>query len=342
MAKINLLTIHWGNCYGAVLQTYATCKILEELGHKVTVINVIPRHSWKKYLNIKSLAFLWLDFQFYVFKHRFFPKMTHKMHSLKRMSLPKADYTVVGSDQVWNKDITKGLADDFFLLYLEDSDKRFSLASSFGKYAWQESMEYTSHVQQALSKFIAISVRENSGVAICENMFHLNATQLIDPTLAYNNYSRLLKSKREEKCVHSFLYRPTEETKKISMAIADQLGIVLRKRNVIEVLFRSSPRDWLGNICNSQFVITDSFHCLAFCIIFRKQFLIVCGNRAQFTRLESLLTMLGLEDRFLDKYDVNKIKELVHRQIDYDLVAKKLDWEAVKYREFVIKATTNL
>lgn len=342
MAKINLLTIHWGNCYGAVLQTYATCKILEELGHEVTVINVIPRHSWKKHLNIKSLAFLWLDFQFYVFKHRFFPKMTHKMHSIKRMSLPRADYTVVGSDQVWNKDITKGLADDFFLLYLEDSDKRFSLASSFGKYIWQESMEYTSHVQQALSKFMAISVRENSGVAICENIFHLNATQLIDPTLVCNNYSRLLKSKREKKCVYSFLYRPTEETKKISMAIAEQLGIMLRKRNVVEILFKSSPRNWLENIYNSQFVITDSFHCLAFCIIFRKQFLVVCGNKVQFTRLESLLTILGLEDRFLEKYDENKIKDLAHRRIDYESVAKKLDEEAVKYREFVIKATTNL
>lgn len=40
MAKVNLLTIHYGKCYGAVMQTYATCKMLEDAGHSVCVINL--------------------------------------------------------------------------------------------------------------------------------------------------------------------------------------------------------------------------------------------------------------------------------------------------------------
>lgn len=38
--KIGLLTYNNSANYGAVLQCYATCRILKELGHKVEIINV--------------------------------------------------------------------------------------------------------------------------------------------------------------------------------------------------------------------------------------------------------------------------------------------------------------
>lgn len=41
MTKVNLLTIHYGKCYGAVMQTFATCRMLEQAGHVVRVINLI-------------------------------------------------------------------------------------------------------------------------------------------------------------------------------------------------------------------------------------------------------------------------------------------------------------
>ena len=41
MTKVNLLTIHYGKCYGAVMQTFATCRMLEQAGHTVRVINLI-------------------------------------------------------------------------------------------------------------------------------------------------------------------------------------------------------------------------------------------------------------------------------------------------------------
>lgn len=43
--RINLLTIHYGKSYGAVMQTYATCKLLEQAGHEVTVINLVHPNS---------------------------------------------------------------------------------------------------------------------------------------------------------------------------------------------------------------------------------------------------------------------------------------------------------
>lgn len=339
MAKINLLTIHWGNCYGAVMQTYATCQILKELGHKVTVINIIPKGSWKKYLDVKSWAFILLDYQFYKFKHRYFTSMTSKMHNIKKTLLPKADYTVVGSDQVWNRNITGYLAKEFYLNFLDDSDIRFSLASSFGTYKWEEETSFTRSVGDLLKKFRFISTREDSGVRICRDIFNLNAVQLIDPTLAYLNYSDLVTTHKEKKQIYVFLYHYTEKAKEVLDLLEKKLSIPIARSSIISKIIHSSPQDWLNNICNSNFIVTDSFHCLAFCILFKKQFAVICGNKSQFTRIDSLLTLLNLKNRIIETNEVEKIPDLCCSKINYISVFKILEQEANRYREFINNAT---
>ena len=115
MTKVNLLTIHYGKCYGAVMQTFATCRMLEQAGHTVRVINLInpsQKGNWK------SIHY-WMDcvreFQFWLFKKKYFSKLTNKAYSIKDINLPKSDVTVVGSDQVWNRDITGCFGNPFFL-----------------------------------------------------------------------------------------------------------------------------------------------------------------------------------------------------------------------------------
>ena len=68
MAKINLLTIHYGKCYGAVMQTFATCKMLENEGHSVCVINLInpvQKGNWKTFQFWKDSV---REFKFWLFK----------------------------------------------------------------------------------------------------------------------------------------------------------------------------------------------------------------------------------------------------------------------------------
>ena len=70
MARINLLTIHWGCSYGGTMQTYATVKTLQGLGHKVKVINLVhPKTKFKNNYRTKtSLNNLIREFQFYLFR----------------------------------------------------------------------------------------------------------------------------------------------------------------------------------------------------------------------------------------------------------------------------------
>ena len=82
MAKINLLTIHYGRCYGAVMQTYATCRLLEEAGHDVTVINIVHPRLKNHYKSFRKLSGIITEWQFYIFKKRYFSKMTSKTYSI--------------------------------------------------------------------------------------------------------------------------------------------------------------------------------------------------------------------------------------------------------------------
>lgn len=138
MAKINLLTIHWGKCYGAVMQTYATCKLLEESGHEVHVINLIHPSTKKTYKRLRKWVDLFREFQFYLFKKKYFSNLTSKSYEILYNKLPSADYYAVGSDQVWNKDITDPFYLDYYLHFVPNRIKRISLSSSFGKTEWNQ------------------------------------------------------------------------------------------------------------------------------------------------------------------------------------------------------------
>ena len=336
MANINLLTIHWGKCYGAVMQTYATCKLLEEAGHKVNVINLIHPSVKNAYKRCRRWVDLFREFQFYLFKKNYFSHLTTKTYSVELDKLPPTDYYVVGSDQVWNRDITKPFYLDYFLQFVPNTAKRVSLSSSFGKQIWNEEDEITNQVALELKKFSAISVREDSGVEILQNSFALTATQLPDPTIGYGKFEQLLPNRKEKHQLFTFLFKNTPETRAIVESCAKELHVPIHKNSRFNIYLKNGPIDWLSNIANSEFVITDSFHGLALSLIFNKQFLVLCADERKFTRLESLLRLVGLENRYVKSYhDFEVMKMELLKPIDYSNINKILDSERKRYNHFI-------
>lgn len=258
MAKINLLTIHWGKCYGAVMQTYATCKLLEESGHEVHVINLIHPSTKKTYKRLRKWVDLFREFQFYLFKKKYFSNLTSKSYEILYNKLPSADYYAVGSDQVWNKDITDPFYLDYYLHFVPNRIKRISLSSSFGKTEWNQEEALTNEVKNELNKFVAVSVREDSGVELLHDIFNISSIQLPDPTIGYGSFDKLLPNRNPKHQLFTFLFKNTLESKAIVEGCASQLHIPVYKNNRLNSYFRNGPIDWLSNIANSDFIITDS------------------------------------------------------------------------------------
>ena len=106
-----------------------------------------------------------------------------------------------------------------------------------------------------------------------------------------------------------------------------------------EYVDNPGPREFINAIKYARYVCTDSFHGTVFSVIFQKEFMVFRrhtsdSNKDTFSRLESLLKMLGVENRsvpddvFLDVAFENKI--------NYTKVIPKLEnirkksWEYLK------------
>jgi len=347
MSKINLLTIHYGDNNGSILQTYSTVKLLERLGHDVTIIDLWAPHFIFNYKNKDHWFYCLRRFFTNRLRHKLLPNRTKRMTTICPTDIPDSDYTIVGSDQVWNKDITKERALSYFLDFVPQSSKRIAFASSFGKAFWMEEKDYTDKVRCELQKFVAVSVREHSGVDICKNVFNIDATCVIDPTLALHDFSNLLPAKLSQKNeVGCFTFMPNGYSLKVAEEIAkrerlsvrhvNHSGIRKRSKYATGHYWRNSPDKWLQYIAQSSYFVTDSFHGVACCIILRKQFVALCADEKKFERIRSLLNLLGLEKQIvfscedlIDRY------EIIMKPIDYNGVYSVLEKESEKAINFL-------
>ena len=347
MARINLLTIQWGESYGAILQTYATCKILEEQGHEVTIINLLDSAYVNRFKRIRTyISFNIVKIiRFELFKRRYFPLRTKAMNIINPKLIPQADYVVVGSDQVWNREITKASALSFFLDFVPPSVKRVSLASSFGKAFWNDSSQFTLQVRDEIHKFHAVSVREQSGVRICRDVFQVDAMQLVDPTIALKDFSSLFSNNIVmHNDITCFIFIQSELFNYVSDFISTKLGSPVRhigyftKQSYGIKKACSSPLDFIKNIAGASFVISDSFHGIVFSILFKKQFIVLRAIEDRFERISALMRMLELEHRIvLSKEDIEKNSKVILEEIDYTKVESILEIKRHEYYTFVQK-----
>ena len=83
---------------------------------------------------------------------------------------------------------------------------------------------------------------------------------------------------------------------------------------------------WLENIMNAKYVFTDSFHGMVFCILFKKQFVVMNNKAGGSDRFTSLLNRLGLVHRLCDwSLSAEEIQERLMAPIDYEGVYVELN-----------------
>ena len=208
--KIAILTFSKVNNYGATLQCYALSTILRRLGHEVVLLDYqLPRS--------KSLNPIYRFHQFVQkilfekFRNRYLPPFSIPLKSKSDLQklYPKADLYVVGSDQVWNPNITRDAGVGvYFFDFLPDNVRRIAYAASFGVSQTDVFGEY-SQVSSLLKKFNSIGVREISGISICQTLANRDATLVVDPTLLLGDYSIFLKKEKPKGvCLFNFQNNP--------------------------------------------------------------------------------------------------------------------------------------
>ncbi len=336
--RISLLTIWHVDNYGAELQTYATVRKLTELGYEVEVIDLRLTDAkvkiWKDYIRAIIQSFSPIRFKFNCFWRKHINKTRrYRNTELLCKKPPLADIYIIGSDQVWNPEITKSYALTYFGDFLKPSDVIISYASSFGTEKWNASEALTDSVKNLLATFKNISVREKSGVRILDETFQMKASWVVDPTLLYDNYNELIGIPIERKSVAYYSLLPFSELEDFAKGLAQQMGYQYINTNTQTSIMgrivwnRPSIEEWVRNIAESSIVVTESFHGLAFSLIYKRQFIVFVKNESlkRSTRIISLLEELGLMDRFYTSMDDLKKSKIWELKIDYDRVTEKIN-----------------
>lgn len=209
---------------------------------------------------------------------------------------------IVGSDQVWRAPYNIHTLFDMYLNFLKDLPvKRIAYAASFGTDNLNEySSRQIDKCKSLLKRFDLITVRESTGVTICTKYFGVHATHVLDPTmlLTKTDYLKLCKT------------IPVKDSNFIAAYILDMskykndiLQKIRKKHNlrIIEFSVNHKPalsvERWLSIFRDARYVVTDSYHGIAFSIIFNKPFYAIANDNRGNTRVNSLLSSFNLTDK---------------------------------------------
>lgn len=347
MKNIGIVTINDNDNYGNRLQNYAIQYILEKNKVKSITIKNNPTLNYKNLFLLRIVKFvLKKKKKTDAYRYKKFKEFNKNIRFSKSYITPysklnsKYDYFITGSDQVWNP--TWGRLSDIDLLEFASPKKRISFAASFGISNFP--IEYNNKLKNALTDYRAISVREDAGKKIIENVVGRKDVEvLVDPTmlLTSDEWDKVAKKpeqlKTDKYILNYFLGELSEKRKA-------EINQIARANNceVINILDKKSPFYYTGP---SEFlylekhaflICTDSFHSCVFAILYNRNF-IVFGREdntvSMNSRIDTLLTKFKLETR---KYNGRITeKDLV---CDYGEAYTILEKERQKADRFLKKA----
>lgn len=354
--KIAVITRHAIINYGSLLQALATQKIVESLGHECEIIDYIReqehyrnieknilknKQGWNK-SPLKKALYLAIRQPESIFAGKKFEKQRQQCLKLSDSystldelynNPPLADIYMTGSDQVWGP-VENGTYDEAYTLSFTDK-KKIAYAASFGHAKLTDCVK--EYYKERLSKYCHVAVREDSAVALLQEM-KINALQVLDPTLildaeSWNQYIKPIKTKGKYVLVYQL--HKNKRLDEYARKVAKNKGLpLIRVSASFHQIMRSgkfrycpSVGEFLAYIKNAECMITDSFHGTAFAINFNTPFVEILPNNNTGTRNKSILNLTGLTDRILS--DIENVK-LANEKIDYTSVNSILAMERKK------------
>ena len=348
--KIATITFHQAVNYGAVLQAYALQKTICELNYPNEILNYdcskirlgYEPFLIKKILHIKSAIHMILNFYIRWQKKRKFEKFISNNLEISALigktELPlqeeKYSLFIAGSDQVWNYNITNSDG-SYFLDFINDNRKKCSYAASFGiSILPKDKMEMYSNY---LKNFNAISVREKSGANLVNNIVGRTAVVDLDPVflLSAREWEKLCCKQEKISCKYILVYTVGAPDKVYQNAknLRDKTGfkiinikynLSLRNKagKIGDCLYTVGPEEFVNFLKNAEIIVTNSFHAVAFSIIFNKEFFVEINDNLS-TRITDLLTSLNIDGRYFDDTISKKSNKIVWQPINDILESKK-------------------
>lgn len=337
--KIGIFTFHRSINYGAVLQAYALKNVITNLGGLCDIIDYKNQHIEEinkvrlfNFKNVKSFINSLILYPINRKKAEKFVRFRSK--HLKPCDIDinedlqnQYDVFITGSDQVWNYGLSK-FDKTYFLDFVKDSKKKNSYAASFGFSCIPN--EYVEEYKKLLKSYNKISVREKQGADIIQDLLDEKVPVVLDPSLLLdmseweNAFDLSVRTSKKYILLYLMISEPTilRFTEQLSQATGCQIIYVTSKikRTINATYIRTaSPEEWLELFMNATYIVTNSFHGVAFSINFNKNFFmgLLPALANVNSRLEDIIRLFDLEERQIkEDMKIDYFKDINYKKVN--------------------------
>ena len=244
-----IIGVWYGENYGSIATYYALHQTIKKLGYSILMISNPLVGSPKNNSNSTS-TYKFGELIYNISEKKSLDKLNEFNKECKGF--------LVGSDQLWNVRISRPYHQMHFLGFADDSCKKISYGTSFGK-PYQGTKEEKEMTISNLRRFNKISVRDKLSYDTCTKSFRLkNITQVCDPTFLcdlsdYETLANISKAKENEPYLLAYILDPNSEMghrlEKLSVDKNLKMIIILDKaHNLFQINKQKCNLTGKGNI----------------------------------------------------------------------------------------------
>jgi len=275
---------------------------------------------------------------------------------LKKKCSQRYDVVLTCSDQLWSP---SALGSGFYnLMFAPKEMQKVSWASSFGvnNIPWYQKRRTRNY----LNRIQAISMRENRGAEIVRELTGREVPVLMDPVFSFSReqWDEMVPYQKAEWRDYIFCYflGDDQEHRRAAECLAKKTGrkiVTLRHLDRFveedEAFGDYAPYDvdpvrFLNILRNAAFVCTDSFHGMAFSILYEKKFIVFNrylsgSSNSKNSRIDSVCDNLCLQNRRYSKEA--DIAKQIQSKIDYTIVNERIEEYSRRTREYLLQSFGN-
>lgn len=349
--KNAIITYTSAQNWGGQLQAYSLMEYMNQVGYDTDLINFrsLDGRKFKPKKEIKDILYslmavkankLRID-RFNEFRTKYLKLKDPVLETDEDLSLLNEMYDVfiTGSDQVWNCE-TK-ICYPFYLNFVNDSRRRVAYAPSFGGNSIPN--QFSDEVRNLLAKYKHISVRESSGAAIVKQLINADVPVVVDPVFLHSASEwteKLNIEKKEEKYV--FVYTTersgaiTEAVRKFhryhpEYSIVSAFAIPGVKARIVKDI---GPVEFVDYVSNAGYVVANSFHAIAFSLIYQVPFSAILHSTRS-ARVVDLLSELDLQNRIFRSPNNHEFE--MHLDIRYRDKLSEMIQDSKQYIDFMMR-----
>lgn len=269
--------------------------------------------------------------------------MRDELHLDRDIRAQGYDHVIIGSDEVFNH--AAGVR-----LQLHGEVKSASRVISYAASCGGAKPEHIRpedlpRVRQAMSRFSAISVRDEGTARYAGALWEGPLVHHMDPVLMGSLHARQAKKVWLKRYLLVYAYghriRTAEEIDAIR-AFAKSRGLKTvamgGSQFWCDLYIPAAPMRMLDWFAHAEYVVTDTFHGVIFSVINRRKFAAVI-RPSNSNKMSSLLAELGLAARCVP--DMSRLDKTLAAEIDYDAVDDILTRERQRARVYLKEQLTN-